>query len=48
MSLLLQESQDAIRKAAQEQGFEEHFSFSLEQHTDWDEIFSLCQAQPIC
>ncbi|MBN8035393.1 DNA polymerase III subunit delta, partial [Vibrio vulnificus] len=26
------------------QGFEEHFTFSLEQHTDWDEIFSLCQA----
>lgn len=27
--LLLQESQDAIRKAAQEQGFEEHFRFLL-------------------
>ena len=42
--LLIQESQDAIRKAAQAQGFEEHFVFSLEQNTDWDEIFSLCQA----
>lgn len=42
--LLIQESQDAIRKVAQSQGFEEHFTFSLEQHTDWDEIFSLCQA----
>lgn len=42
--LLIQESQDAIRKTAQTQGFEEHFTFSLEQHTDWDEIFSLCQA----
>lgn len=42
--LLLQESQDAIRKAAILQGFEEHFTFALEQNTDWDEIFSLCQA----
>lgn len=42
--LLIQESQDAIRKAAQEHGFEEHFTFTLEQNTDWDEIFSLCQA----
>ncbi len=42
--LLLQESQDAIRNAAKVQGFEEHFTFSLEQNTDWDEIFSLCQA----
>lgn len=42
--LLIQESQDAIRKTAQSQGFEEHFTFSLEPQTDWDEIFSLCQA----
>ena len=40
--LLLQESRDAIRHAAQEKGFDEHYSFSLEQHTDWDEIFSVC------
>ncbi len=42
--LLLQESQDLIRQAAQQQGFTEHFSFSLDANTDWDEIFSLCQA----
>nr|WP_314267102.1 DNA polymerase III subunit delta [uncultured Moellerella sp.] len=42
--LLLQESQDLIRQAAQQQGFTEHFNFSLDANTDWDEIFSLCQA----
>lgn len=42
--LLLQESQDLIRQAALQQGFTEHFSFSLDANTDWDEIFSLCQA----
>ena len=42
--LLLQESQDAIRNTAKLQGFEEHFTFSLDQSTDWDEIFSLCQS----
>ncbi|WPA93025.1 DNA polymerase III subunit delta [Providencia zhijiangensis] len=42
--LLIQESQDAIRQVARQQGFEEHFTFALEQNTDWDEIFSLCQA----
>ncbi len=42
--LLLQESQDLIRQAAQQQGFTEHFSFSLDANTDWDEIFSLCHA----
>ena len=35
---------DAIRHAAQEQGFDEHFTFSLEQHTDWDAIFSVCRS----
>ncbi|MGJ5665672.1 DNA polymerase III subunit delta [Morganella morganii] len=42
--LLLQESRDAIRHAAQGQGFDEHFTFSLEQHTDWDAIFSVCRS----
>ncbi|EKT59476.1 DNA polymerase III subunit delta [Providencia sneebia] len=42
--LLIQESQDAIRKVAHTHGFLENFTFTLEQHTDWDEIFSLCQA----
>ncbi|MDX7988333.1 DNA polymerase III subunit delta [Xenorhabdus sp. 12] len=42
--LLLQESQDSIRRVAEQQGFMEHFSFVLDNHTDWDEIFSLCQS----
>lgn len=41
--LLLQESQDAIRAAAQHQGFTEHFSVSLDAHTDWQAIFATCQ-----
>ncbi|UDG80816.1 DNA polymerase III subunit delta [Candidatus Hartigia pinicola] len=41
--LLIQESEDAIRKTAKSQGFKEHFTFSLEQHTDWNEIFHLCK-----
>ncbi|MBD2812063.1 DNA polymerase III subunit delta [Xenorhabdus sp. Vera] len=42
--LLLQESQDSIRRVAEQHGFMEHFTFSLDNHTDWDEIFSLCQS----
>ncbi len=42
--LLLQESQDAIRSNAQQQGFTEHFSVVIDTHTDWDAIFSTCQA----
>ncbi|MBD2780135.1 DNA polymerase III subunit delta [Xenorhabdus sp. 42] len=42
--LLLQESQDNIRKVAEQHGFLEHFTFALDNHTDWDEIFSLCQS----
>ncbi|WP_047683169.1 MULTISPECIES: DNA polymerase III subunit delta [Xenorhabdus] len=42
--LLLQESQDNIRRVAEQHGFVEHFSFSLDNHTEWDEIFSLCQS----
>lgn len=42
--LLLQESQDAVRAAAQQQGFTEHFSAAIDAHTDWDTIFSTCQA----
>ncbi len=42
--LLLQESQDSIRKVAEQHGFLEHFTFTLDNHTDWDEIFSLCQS----
>ncbi|QTF09377.1 DNA polymerase III subunit delta [Brenneria izadpanahii] len=42
--LLLQESLDSIRRAAQQQEFSEHFSFALDAHTDWDAIFSTCQS----
>jgi len=42
--LLLQESQDAVRAAAQKQEFTEHFSVVIDAHTDWDAIFSTCQA----
>lgn len=43
--LLLQESQDRIRDRAHAQKFEEHFSVTLDADTDWDAIFSLCQAR---
>ncbi|CNH40577.1 DNA polymerase III subunit delta [Yersinia pekkanenii] len=42
--LLLQESQDHIRRVAVQHDFTEHFSFALDAHTEWDTIFSLCQA----
>ncbi|MBA0192663.1 DNA polymerase III subunit delta [Pectobacterium carotovorum] len=42
--LLLQESLDSIKRVAQQHEFSEHFSFILDLHTDWDEIFSTCQA----
>ncbi|MFI8415357.1 DNA polymerase III subunit delta [Serratia sp. NPDC078593] len=45
--LLLQESQDLIRQAAQQQQFSEHYSISLDAHTDWDAIFSICQAMSL-
>ncbi|MBE5220645.1 DNA polymerase III subunit delta [Pectobacterium quasiaquaticum] len=42
--LLLQESLDSIKRIAQQHEFSEHFSFILDLHTDWDAIFSTCQA----
>lgn len=42
--LLLQESQDAIRSNAHRHGFTEHFSITIDPHTDWNAIFSTCQA----
>ncbi|WP_192457249.1 DNA polymerase III subunit delta [Musicola keenii] len=42
--LLLQESQDQIRATARQQEFLEHFSFVLDNATDWDAVFSTCQA----
>lgn len=41
--LLLQESQDAIRQAAQLQHFTEHHSIPLDNHTDWDALFARCR-----
>ncbi|MTH44896.1 DNA polymerase III subunit delta [Intestinirhabdus alba] len=45
--LLLQESQEAIRQAAVEQGFTEHHTFALDAGTDWHALFSLCQAMSL-
>ncbi|HGM5289684.1 DNA polymerase III subunit delta [Serratia ureilytica] len=45
--LLLQESQDLLRQAAQQQQFSEHYSISLDAHTDWDAIFGICQAMSL-
>ncbi|EJL85905.1 DNA polymerase III subunit delta [Pantoea sp. RIT-PI-b] len=42
--LLIQESADAIRVTATAQGFEEHFSVTLDAQTDWDAIFVSCQS----
>ncbi|ORM68409.1 DNA polymerase III subunit delta [Pantoea rwandensis] len=42
--LLIQESADAIRAISSGQGFEEHFSVTLDAQTDWDAIFASCQA----
>ncbi|WP_336218951.1 DNA polymerase III subunit delta [Citrobacter amalonaticus] len=45
--LLLQESQDAIRQAAATQGFDEHHTFTLDNNTDWNALFSQCQAMSL-
>ncbi|ELY4096420.1 DNA polymerase III subunit delta [Cronobacter sakazakii] len=45
--LLLQESQDAIHQQAQAHGFEEHHRFIIDVSTDWQAIFSLCQAMSL-
>jgi len=42
--LLLQESQDAVRKCAQLHGFDEHHTVQLDNSTDWQALFSICQA----
>lgn len=42
--LLLQESQDVVRKAASAQGFTEHHTYVIDNSTDWDAIYSICQA----
>ncbi|WP_368300507.1 DNA polymerase III subunit delta [Kluyvera sichuanensis] len=45
--LFLQESQDAIRHAAVSEGFIEHHTITLDASTDWNELFSLCQAMSL-
>ncbi|NIY47401.1 DNA polymerase III subunit delta [Cedecea colo] len=42
--LLLQESYDAVRQAAVAQGFEEHHRVQIDTSTDWQALFSICQA----
>ncbi|MDR0806237.1 MAG: DNA polymerase III subunit delta [Enterobacteriaceae bacterium] len=42
--LLLEESQDAIRRAAAVQNFSETFSYELNPQTDWEAIFIECQS----
>ncbi|UDG79954.1 DNA polymerase III subunit delta [Candidatus Steffania adelgidicola] len=45
--LLLQESEDYIRKEAQIQQFDEHFNVILDSNTDWEEIFNLCKTRSL-
>ncbi|WP_241609329.1 DNA polymerase III subunit delta [Rosenbergiella australiborealis] len=45
--LLHQESQQSVLAAARLQGFNEHHSFVIDQHTDWDSLFSACQAMSL-
>lgn len=45
--LLLLESQDHIKQAAQQQQFTEHYSITLDAQTDWQAIFSICQAMSL-
>lgn len=42
--LLLEESQDAVRRTAAAQGFSETFTYDLNAQADWDEIFTECQS----
>jgi len=45
--LLLQESLDAVRHEAASQGFDEHHTVQLDNNTDWNALFSLCQAMSL-
>ena len=45
--LLLQEGQDVIRQVAATQGFDEHHTFTLDNNTDWNALFSQCQAMSL-
>lgn len=42
--LLLQESQDAIKRLAVTAGFTEHHTFTIDASTDWQSLFLQCQA----
>ncbi|WP_339056668.1 DNA polymerase III subunit delta [Candidatus Regiella endosymbiont of Tuberolachnus salignus] len=42
--LLRQESQESLRHAAQQHNFSEYFNITLDAHTDWEAIFSICQS----
>lgn len=42
--LLRQESHTAILAAARQQQFLEHLSVSVDNHTDWDALFTACQS----
>lgn len=45
--LLLQESQDAIRQIARQQAFTEHITITLDNQSDWEAIFTLCQSMSL-
>lgn len=45
--LLLQESQDAVRHAANAQGFEEHHTVAVDASTDWNALFAMSQARSL-
>ncbi|KOO11959.1 DNA polymerase III subunit delta, partial [Vibrio xuii] len=45
--LLLQESRQAIQKAAFTQGFEERHRFSIDSSFDWNVVYDCCQAMSL-
>ncbi|AFP85577.1 DNA polymerase III, delta subunit [secondary endosymbiont of Heteropsylla cubana] len=45
--LLLEESQNYIRKQARSNKFNENFNIILDSNTDWEFIFSLCQTRSL-
>lgn len=45
--LLLQESRQAIQKAAHQQGFEERHRFAIDSSFDWNLVYDCCQAMSL-
>ena len=45
--LLLQESQDAVRHAANAQGFEEHHTVAIDASTDWNALLAMSQERSL-